>query len=277
MLRKLFLSIILLFSSNAVFADSSSDLQLLLLTEKCENCEFSSMDGQLRDFSGFSFIETKFLDSNINSANFNHAKFRRVSFVDGSAVNAIFEKADFKNSGEVEEYKLFSGIDLRGVNFAESILFYNDFYYVRNLLTKIFVDVNLTGANFSNSKITGRMINVLGRRANFQGVEFNGRAGETKIIDSDLSHSLFQNANMRKITAISVDFSSANFESADLYDANLSGANFSNAVLESVDLSFANLSDADFTGASLKNAKLDGANLCEAIGPDGIMLFIGCE
>lgn len=273
-------------SSVSALERCTLDFGVIALTKTIDNCDFNNINAQLSNLSGFSFSNGSFSDSKFDGASIKGATFNDFQFYD-----SFFQGADFSNTKFSTRTTMFSSdrvsaflrSDLRGANFSNA-RFGSSFDWssgMGDILIEQFVRSNLSGANFSGAYFAsiGTFNTVTAIRANFDRTDFFVQGG---IIDSDFSQSSFQGADLSSVVSRNSKFIDSNFTNADLRSSKFSGADFSgsifvNANLSQINLSGANLSDADLSGANLSGAKLDGANLCNAIGPDGTMLFVGCE
>jgi hypothetical protein len=101
---------------------------------------------------------------------------------------------------------------------------YSNQDFSNTLITGFLTEVNLSGANLSNTTI---------KEAGLHGVDFSGANLSNATICADLSSSNFTNANL----------SNANLTTSFITGANFSGANFTGAVLDNVTF-FPNLKGA---------------------------------
>lgn len=121
---------------------------------------------------------------------------------------------------------------------------------------KKFIGQDLTGADFSNLKLSG----IDFTDALLDGADFSG---------TDLSAAVFSNAVLARVNFKGANLRQANFSNANLGFANLSGVNaagaqFTNANLAGVDASNVNFSQAVLMGCDLMGAKLEGADFSGA-------------
>lgn len=225
-----------------VLSDSAQNMQMLSLTKKCAECIFSGEDFSLKNLSGFSFEDSVFTDVNLNNANLSKSKFDSTNFNGG-----VGQSADFSNTEMVSgRTATFNNIDIRGSKFDGAI-----FYRI------MFNGVNLDAATFTSSNGDVQFISSVAKGANFSSSIFL----DFSIANSDFSEAKFSGASLQRSKIIDSKLVNANFEGADLSNADLSGSDFSGA---------------NFKGANLSDSNLENTNLCNAIGPDGTKLFIGC-
>jgi uncharacterized protein YjbI with pentapeptide repeats len=228
----------------------SDDLSVLSLTRECNNCDFSDRDMTRIDLSGTILRDVNFSRAVLVSANFASTSFRgRTLFYSVNAQGADFGSGSFGFPGEPINIR---DSDLRGANFQGAHGYLN------------FIKSNIDGTNFSSSRmqIIWSFDNVTARRANFSGLGSAPTGANINVSASNFSGSNFSNADIRGSSVLN----------SDLSDVNFSGANLRNVDFRNSDLSRANLE-----GANLNGANLTGTILCEAIGPNGQLIFVGCD
>lgn len=103
----------------------------------------------------------------------------------------------------------------------------------------VFLDVNLSGCDFSRTRLVG------------------GRLTDVNLSGANLAGAFLSGANLS-----GVDLSGANLTDAFLTGATLSGVNLTNADLTDADLWRAELTNADFTGANLSGARWIDRHRC---------------
>ena len=131
-----------------------------------------------------------------------------------------------------------------------------------------FTGANLRGANFSESDVSGMILE------------------EADIRDANFHLADLTDAIMTKVDARGADFTESTLKGIELKDANLSGADFTGASIKGADLSRADLTDAILrdavlltaflTDANLTGADLVGAILCNTKMKDGMVNNEGC-
>lgn len=278
------------------------DLSLLALTQECRECDFSR-----RDMKGVNFSSTTLTDVDFRNSSFVEANFSNSTIYSGELSSSEFKRADFNNSRVFLAITPIAGgskviqSDFTGANFDNANIIFT------------LEDTNISDATFVKSEIGINAIRVIGHSANFsQARRFEIRSGSFLLsapenagfnfIESDLRKADFSDASLEGSRFIKSNLNNANFSASDLSgaafsnsdlqgadfskarlghakldNANLVRANFSDSYLFSADFSNSDLRGANFLNANIRAANLKGANLCEAIGPDGSMLFIGCD
>jgi uncharacterized protein YjbI with pentapeptide repeats len=231
-------AIIITLTSVVALSQSSVNLQTLALTKKCEECSFLGDDLSFKDFSTFAFWKSEFNDVNITGTDLSSSNLSYVKFSGGTGQSANFAKSELIGAS-------FKSFDLRGSNFQDA-----------SGIGLEFVEVQLDGANLRMTEGATKYYMTSAVSATVDG----GLGVEISF--SDFSESDFSNSNFRMSKFTNSRFINANFEGSDLEGTDFSGS----------DLSGANLFKVNLTGAIL-----DGTNLCKAIGPDGTLLFIGCN
>jgi uncharacterized protein YjbI with pentapeptide repeats len=241
-------------------SDSAANMQTLSLTKNCDKCTFSGDDFSLKNFSGFKFNETHFTDVNFSGADLSGANFSNTDFSGAKGQGSNFSKSFFAfyNIGKGDLIAVFKNSDLRGSKFDDMTATLSD--------ATMFEDVKLDGATFTNATfyISGKgtlFLRSVAKGSDFSGFSFDGGLDSGAISSSDFSDSNFSGARMSGVKITDSKFINANLEGAVLSASDLSRSDFSGANLKGVDLTDANLT---------------GTNLCNAIGPDGTKLFIGC-
>lgn len=160
----------------------------------------------------------------------------------------------------------FSGAKLSGVSMMRPTLF-------TTLQSDRREAPNFSGADLSNSRLTGNFDTTSFREADLSGMKFGPHEPR-----ADIS---FYPRNFCR----GCDFTGSKLRGADLYDASFvsarfEGADLSGANLSRTDLSSADLSSADLTGADLSGANLDGTILVGVKGMDqvkGLSLAVNAE
>ena len=262
------LTLALLASATASSAkDKTHNLSMMAMTGACIDCDFSGENLAGVDFSKKNLEGVDLTDAVADAANFSSADMTDAILSGGS-----FKSADFSNSTINTDKVL--GADFRSANFQKAA------FYMRNVSDTKFDGANFTGAKVSIGSCSVDHIGLSFRRANF---------------------SLSKDGTGRALCVDRGDFSQANFKGAELYydglfsraeygldsgiritNSNVIEADFSLAGLENSDFSGSDLTGANFEGANLKGANFTGANLtdaklCEAINPEGTVLYFGCD
>ena len=270
LLRMLACNALVLFASASFL--SANDLSLLSLTRECVGCDLSNRDMTRIDLSETKLENVDFRNSVLTDSDFSGSEIRRTNFSEAKLQRANFHGTRLRNTDPQGKFSFeMSGVDFRGAGFESAIV------------VILLRESKLSGANFSSSllNIKGDLITATG--ANFsQSLGYGLFEGAFNVRNSEFQRADFSDSKLRSSKFLKSNLQDANFQNADLSESNfsdsdLSRANFQNADLSNVDFSGSNLSRANLEGADLSGADLKDAILCEAVSPDGKILFIGCE
>lgn len=301
MFRK-FATILIAVLALPAFADISS----LKMTKSCEDCDFTAQSLVFADLSGTNITYSSFEQADLSNSDFSDAFLNYVCFKGAKLRGADFQRSTLHIFGcrvpgrakhSLKKTEAFRNADLRGSNFSSAKMNFSEKMLV--------LEAQLSGVNFSQAQFAKTR---LYSTANIKqtNVKFNAAIGELHL------RGIFDNADFRNfrgniyvaksanencwgsftseygynyedpICDVQTVIKNSNFDGAVLsgskfYGVDLAGSTFRGANLQNVNFENANLRNADFTGADLRGAKIKNTNLCEAISPDGTMLFVGCD
>lgn len=243
-------------------AFSPDDLQKLLKTNQCVNCDLSGANLERLNLSGVNLMGANLSSatlsgSNLSNANLEGAKLQGTSLNDAYLFRANLTGANFSNSGlqraNLRETTLvgtnFTGADLRSSDFQGN-----------NLGQAMFPGSNLSGANLSN---------ILGFALTSR------QTGEQQSTIAALSHEMMcpRPPQTSGPATQEIEDYAANIglliKTVDLSGVNLSSSNLQNAVLlntdlRNIDLTGANLRSACLFAVKLTGAKIDRIDLTQA-------------
>ena len=226
------------------------------------------------EIDGILFLDSDLRGSTLNGSKFItpefHTNFKKSGVIGilATKLTGVRAKGSSTDGGLMFISSDAKKIDFSGLRFAGDSLHPKLSYF-------FVISSDWAGANVSRSQLPLYL-----ESSKFT----NSNLSESKIsyvFDSDLSNSSLRNSDLRKSTLKNSSFNNNDFSDANLSGANMSGSSFKGASFVGANLAGANLSnadfsDADFTNANLEDVNLQGTNLCEATGPDGNLLFIGC-
>lgn len=130
------------------------------------------------------------------------------------------------------EYCTIDGVDLQGLSLKNST-----FSECR------FVNCNLSSVNIGDTRLQSVQIEA----CKMMGVNFSTCSDlgfKIEAVDSDFSHSIFYQKNLRKCLFADCNFTEADFEEADLSGAILKGSNLLSATFERTNLEGTDLADS---------------------------------
>jgi len=166
-------------------------------------------------------------------------------------------------------YAYFNSIELSGCDLSQSN------FSSSQILFCSFKNVNLKGANFSNSVFNCPLAFSSSDASNsniFDNVNFtSAKLGGTNLNDSSAKNAILISADFSYSSASGVDFTGTNFTSASLYNTNLNGVKMINTICTNVDFRLTDVRNVDFSGANLSNTKWDQANVDGAIMSSAIL------
>ena len=203
----------------------------------------------------------------LSNAYLEYVNFTNTDLSDANLSNAIITHAVFNNT------KL-TGVNLQNANIGASTIDNSDF-----------VDSDLIGATLSKALIKNTRFHrcTFGERDDlfletvFEEVDFTGsHLRETYFIEVDLTHSVFDKADLSGSSFIQCCLENSSFNSATLNHVNVieakaSGCTFDNAQMRNARfvggnaLKDASFSRADLTEANLRDASLDNADFTQAV------------
>ncbi len=239
--------------STPALAENSADLELLLSTSRCIQCDLSSIDFSGKDLSSTNLSSADLSRANLSGANFSNANLSKADLNHANLQSTQLEKVNLKNSN-LSDADL-SQANLNSADFTDAYL----------------VNANFNGANLTSARFTG----FFGGAANLKSVNFSGADLHAAILrDTNLVNANLSRANLSKGTDLrgakldSSDLNNADLSGANLRDASLIYVNLQNANLNSADLSRVNLTGSDLSEVDFTNIKLTDAILDKAIGLD---------
>jgi uncharacterized protein YjbI with pentapeptide repeats len=248
------------------------DLNTLLETGMCEECnlrkiniqdknlsasKFIKSDLSLSDFSKMNMDSVIFLNSKIDSLHLWNSKFNYSKLDSTSAIFVDFDNVDMKR------------ISISNSNFSQFSFLANDQNYITNAVIKnsdftygktvgmSYDSTSFSETSFANSYVT------LGsfKNTKFQYCNFNNSA----LIDINFQNSDFSGAYINRMRVIHCNFSNcrikgfngdkASFEQADFTDATVTGNIFTNAVFNG-DLIRTTFTVNDIRGATFCTARI---------------------
>ncbi|MDF9620447.1 pentapeptide repeat-containing protein [Pseudomonas entomophila] len=202
---------------------------------KLESSKFNGANLYGADFTGANVSSAKFCSAVLDSAVFINANLQYADFsVDRSGapvtrlVNATLDRADLGSAN-------FNGVVAPGASFKEAIL-----------KCAVFVDADLSRADFSNSKPL---------ETNFTGAQLHQAKFQRCVVNSVV----FEDAKMTEIDFTEAEVSNSKFKGADLSQSRLT-----NASVVSSDMSSVNFEKSQLFSARLTNVDLGGTKMIEA-------------
>ena len=222
---------------------STSDLDRLLSSGECPNCELAKANLEGLDLSGV----------NLEGANLEKASLGGANLQNANLKNAHLRKADLSNAVLEES-------NLEQANLKEASL------EGANLIKASLEEADLKGANLNKGQLSQANL----EEANLEDATLE----DALLISANLEDAYLWRANLEKADFFAANLEGANLQNADLenshlQDADLEGADLRNADLRAASLRGANLEDANLEDAYLEGADINGAELSGAVLPDG--------
>lgn len=160
-----------------------------------------------------------------NEYRFSHYSIQEFLVVHGINLGYITKNSTVRCTDKIHDFMTLANLmsdHVKKLNFKGT-----------NLLNKIFIDLDLSGMDFSNAVLSG---------SNFQ---------NSTLTEADFSHSALDNAR----------FDDANMSYVNMSNTNATGASFVSCDLAHANLRHAILVDADFSGANLLLSDKFGAEI----------------
>ena len=272
-------------------AANLEQVQRLLKTNQCPNCDLSGAD--LKDtnlfganliganlkganLSGVNLGAANLTDADMTEANLNRAYLDRATLENTNLTKADLSEAYLKNASTkgvrlndaiLKGAKLvqvnLTGVSLRGADLSDADLSRSIFSGLQYDLKK---KPPMIGFFFPDSATLATLI----CQSNQSGVELSNEEVQKQgftLLAADFSSANLKGANLSGAIAFKADFTNANLTNANLTSACLLGSNFKGAILDNADLQDALLKSAHLEGASMKgtrNAELKGAYSTES-------------
>ena len=232
-------------ASPSSWAYNQDDLQRLLETKNCPQCDLR-----------FAILEEVNLDdAQLAGANFEGAKLLEVSLQHAELQNTNFNYALIHDSDL--NFARLEGADLQHATLEDS-----------NLTQANLTQANLNSVNIHNSDLQGaKLNNVTMREAQWVGVGAEGMEAQgadftrTKLLGAAVPRSDFTLATLNESRWVVVNAFAANFSSAKMLDFYAGSGNFYRADFTRADLKNATLHNAFFRQSQLVNTNLQNADL----------------
>lgn len=268
-------------------AANPDQVQRLLKTNQCPNCDLSGADLKDTNLFGANLANANLKGANLSGSNLGFANLTNVDATGANLTGTYLDRATLENTNftqaDLSEASLknamtsgvqFSGATLKGANLERT-----------SLIGVSFRGANLTGVNLSGAVLSG--FRSTGTRPSLPMMGFSMEnlarlvcleprnfpdSDERFLQDlknyglefstSDLGGARLKGANLRNTILLRTDLTGANLSEADLQGACLVSANLKGAILDNANLQSAQLKGAWVEGASLKGVR--GADLSDA-------------
>ncbi len=207
-----------------------SDLDRLLTTGECRNCELAKANLEGFDLAGV----------DLEGANLEKANLRGTVLHSANLKNAHLRKANLSNS-------VLEGSDLEEANLKEANL--DD----ANLIKASLEEANLKGATLNRAQLN--QVNL--EDANLEDASLE----QARLISANLQDAYLWRANLEKADLLEANLAGANLQNANLEESHLEAADLEGADLRNADLRAASLTNANLEGANLKGAYLEGSQM----------------
>jgi uncharacterized protein YjbI with pentapeptide repeats len=267
-------------------------VQRLLKTNQCPNCDLSGADLKDTNLFGANLIGANLKGANLSGVNLGAANLTDADLSEAKLNRAYLDRATLENTNltkaDLSEAYL-KNASVKGIRLTNAILRGANLVQV-DLTGVSFRGTDLSDANLSRSVLSGlqydlkKQPTMIGSpfqldsvtlaaficQSNQLGVELSNREVQKQgfnLLAADFSGVNLKGANLSGVVAFKTDFTNANLTNANLTSACLLGSNFKGAVLDNADLQDALLKSAQLEGASMKgthNAELKGAYSTES-------------
>jgi uncharacterized protein YjbI with pentapeptide repeats len=203
----------------SILASISNDVEQLITTNNCSNCELSEVDLtsaklQSADLTFANLNNSSLSKANLKSANLSHVKLQNSQLYGTDLSSANLEGADLKGAVLIDA--ILSNANLTNANLENCNLQSTRFI-------GFFGKVNLNSANLKNANLKGtRLDDVTLESADLS----NANISKSSLKNANLKNANLQGANLEK-----TDFRGADLTEANLSGANLEGINLDNAIL----------------------------------------------
>jgi uncharacterized protein YjbI with pentapeptide repeats len=267
-------------------AENSEQVERLLKTNQCPNCDLSNADLEDANLFGANLVNANLAGANLQGANLGAANLIDANLTNANLSNAYLYQATVKNTNLSNSILVnsywreanFENVDLRNANLEGINLSYTD-------LTDIELqEINLKNANLNHAILSGfnneyrsAFGAFISNRLFQTGLcqEFSSMIGnfgffqeifQDAITSANLEGANLENAQLEKTVIIGGNLKNANLKNANLSGACLSEAKFSNAILEGATFQDATLVGAIIDRASLRN--ISDADVTETYGTE---------
>jgi len=280
---------------NEAIARRKQNLEKLLATKSCRECDLRGVDLRKADLNGAILVKANLqgaslVMASLEGSNLTGANLREVDLTGANLAKATLRKADLSQAhvtprflnlfptnlswADLSEAKLV-GANLAGVNFTGAVLTQADLTRANlmnvdlddaDLSGAILIETSLIEANLDHADLTDANLS----RANLTDACLDRtNLSRANLSNTFLSKATFRKANLNQVNLQKARLNNADLSGIDLRGADLSGANLTRANLrgtglEGAQLHGANLYEADLTGADLSRADLEGVNLIRA-------------
>ncbi len=220
-----------------------NDLDRLLTTGECRNCELAKANLEGFDLAGV----------DLEGANLEKANLKGAILLNANLKNAHLRKADLSNAILEESY--LEKANLKDANLEDA-----------NLLKASLEEANLKGAILNRAQLNQADL----EDANLEDASLE----QARLISANLQDTYLWRANLERADLLEANLEGANLQNANLEESHLEEADLKGADLRNADLRAASLTNADLEDANLENAYLEGtqingANLSGTTLPDG--------
>lgn len=189
--------------------------------------------------TGGNFTNTKFLNASLKGVNLTNANLSGVDLTGANLENANLTGANL--TGAILSNTTLTGATLKGANFTGV-----DLRTAKGKDSRycVFDSYDLTGTNFSKTKLIGGFWAANLTNASFAGAEF-------------MEYTYFTNATLTGANLSNIDMRGMRGYNSE--PGNFQGYNFTNVNFTNSNMNNINLKNATLTGATLTDAKLLGA------------------
>ncbi|MGB0560861.1 MAG: pentapeptide repeat-containing protein [Spirulinaceae cyanobacterium] len=262
----------LVWAMPALAADPA-DVQQLLETNQCVNCDLSGAELAGVNLFGANLVNANLANADLSGANLGNVNLIDANLSDANLAGAYLYEARLDDatldranlSGAYLREQDLSNTSLDGAQLQGANLSY------AYLAGVSLAGADLEGVNFKQAHLTGTETQLaetfgIDLTQGVMGVAFCGGFLEDFPLfgsgpDSALPIQLDEERDMLRFA----DFTNANLSNANLQGANLVGANLRDANLQGANLRGACLPYAELHDANLANAQLEGATVSRAV------------
>lgn len=222
-----------------------------------EGCDLSRLDFSEKRFTdvhfeGCNLNDVRFISSVIEKGNFVNCLLFGVDFTKAYLVNVNFDGCAMQKVN-LSEVKI-EGVGIKESNLAHSSLKGTEVEFSNR---NVFTDVNLHGADLSESKISW----FYGEKINFT----NAMLEDASIMESHFKDCNFENASMANSEMYSVSFVDCEMQKSDLTTGKITNVTFQKSGLQEADfqqaeIGYGSFMDSNLDGTNFKQANLHSVN-----------------
>ena len=241
--------------NNEAIAQRKQNLEKLLATKSCRECDLRGVDLRKADLNGAILVKAdlqgaSLVMASLAGSNLTGANLKEVDLTGANLAKATLRKADLSQAHVTPRFLNLFPTNLSWADLSEAKL----------------IGANLAGVNFTGAVLTQADLtraNLL--NADLEDADLSAAILiETSLIEADLDHADLTDANLSRANLTDACLDRTNLSRANLSNTFLSKATFRKANLNQVNLQKSRLSNADLSGIDLRGADLSGANLTRA-------------